>query len=43
MKEHRRSTRDTHEINQEEHKKKLQNIMKRIHIVDKNLEIIKNT
>lgn len=30
------------EINQEEHKKKLQNIMKRIHIVDKNLEIIKD-
>ena len=30
------------ELHQEEHKNKLQNIMKRIHIVDKNLEIIKD-
>jgi magnesium transporter len=30
------------ELHQEEHKKKLENIMKRLHIVDKNLEIIKD-
>jgi len=30
------------ELHQEEHKKKLQNIMQRLHIVDKNLEIIKD-
>jgi magnesium transporter len=30
------------ELHQEEHKKRLENIMKRLHIVDKNLEIIKD-
>ena len=30
------------ELHQEEHKKKLQNIMQRLHIVDKNLKIIKD-
>ena len=30
------------ELHQEEHKNKLENIMKRLHIVDKNLEIIKD-
>ena len=30
------------EFHQEEHKKRLENIMKRLHIVDKNLEIIKD-
>lgn len=30
------------ELHQEEHKKKLEKIMKRLHIVDKNLEIIKD-
>ena len=30
------------ELHQEEHKKRLENIMKRLHVVDKNLEIIKD-